>query len=178
MSEETIVRIAEQEIDKALAGELEQLLRSCFEGYPQRTYFKLPPHFRYIATINDKIVGQIAVELRVVRVGDEAVRTFGVVDVCVAESARSRGLAGRMLAELTAYARACELEFMLLFADDDRVYLADGWQHVTNKLSWVKIHEHQIVGQVHEADVPEAMVKVVGSRDWPAGPVDLLGHLF
>jgi hypothetical protein len=45
-------------------------------------------------------------------------------------------------------------------------------------LSWLKIHEHQIVGQVHDADVSAAMVKVVSSREWPAGPVDLLGHLF
>jgi hypothetical protein len=49
----------------------------------------------------------MGVEFRVIRVGDTVVRTFGVVDLCVTESQRSRGPAGRLLADVTGLARSC-----------------------------------------------------------------------
>ena len=56
-------------------------------------------------TSSGDVAGQMGVELRAIRVGDTVVRTFGVVDLCVAESQRSHGLAGRLLAEATGFAR-------------------------------------------------------------------------
>ena len=69
----------------------------------------------------------MGVELRVIRAGLDVVRTFGISDLCVRESERSRGLAARLLAEVTQLARACELDFVILFADDDRLYRRNGW---------------------------------------------------
>ena len=48
-------------------------------------------------TLDDVLVAQMGVELRPVRVGEAVVRTLGVVDLCVDVSARSRGLASRLL---------------------------------------------------------------------------------
>jgi hypothetical protein len=90
----TVIRIAEAEIGADLSGRLQSLLQACFPGYPSRSYFKLPPHFRYLAmTSGGGVVAQMGVEFRVVRAGDTVVRTFGVVDLCVQESQRSRGWA-------------------------------------------------------------------------------------
>src|SRR5690242_21212391 len=101
----TISRIPEAEIPADLAHQVQTLLQECFPGYPGRSYFKLPPHFRYLAmTGSGDVAGQMGVEFRVIRVGDAVVRTFGVVDLCVSQSQRSRGLAGRLLAEVTALA--------------------------------------------------------------------------
>ena len=92
----TVIRIAEPEIGADLSGRLQSLLQACFPGYPSRSYFKLPPHFRFLAmTGTGGVAAQMGVEFRIIRVGDTVVRTFGVVDLCVAESQRSRGLAGR-----------------------------------------------------------------------------------
>ena len=180
MGEEvTVRRVAEAEISRELDLALRSLLGECFPGYPGRSYFKLPPHFRYIAEAGDgAVVAQMGVELRVIRVGDDVVRTFGLVDVCVGRSVRSGGLASRMLAEVTEYARACGMAFVVLFADDERLYVRNGWGHVSSRCTWVKIDDHVTLGLAQQVDPGVMMVKAVCDQGWPAGDVDLLGHLF
>jgi GNAT superfamily N-acetyltransferase len=175
----TVIRVAEAEIGADLSSRLQSLLQACFEGYPSRSYFKLPPHFRYVAmTGRGDVAAQMGVEFRVIRVGGTVLRTFGVVDLCVAESQRSRGLAGTLLAEVTELARSCEMAFVVLFADDDRVYTRNGWARVTNLCSWVRIHDHVTLGLARQEDPGAMMVKPIGGQPWPEGDVDLLGHLF
>ena len=174
----TLVRVAEAEISTDVRPQVQALLQTCFPGYPSRTYFKLPPHFRYLAMAQGVLVGQMGVELRMIRVGTEVVRTFGVVDLCVMRSERSHGLAARLLAEVTELARSCEVDFVILFADDDRVYARNGWTRAGNRCTWVKIHEHTTLGLSRAAQTGALMVKAIGQRAWPEGEVDLLGHLF
>jgi GNAT superfamily N-acetyltransferase len=175
----TVLRIAEAEIDEDLSRQLQSLLQACFPGYPNRSYFKLPPHFRYVAMRTDGVVAaQMGVELRVIRAGDLVVRTFGVVDLCVGGSERSRGLASMLLAEVTEFARACGMAFIILFADDDRLYARNGWAHVSNRCTWVKIDNHATLGLASRMDPGVMMVKTVGDQAWPADDIDLLGHLF
>ena len=90
----TIARVAEAEIGGDDRQQIQALLQLCFPGYPSRTYFKLPPHFRYLAMADGRLAAQMGVELRVVRAGRTVLRTFGVSDLCVRTSQRSRGLAG------------------------------------------------------------------------------------
>jgi GNAT superfamily N-acetyltransferase len=175
----TVIRVAEAEISADRSRQLQSLLQASFPGYPGRSYFKLPPHFRYLAmTGSGEVAAQTGLELRVIRVGATVVRTFGVVDLCVAPSQRSRGLAGRILAEVTGFARDCEMAFVILFADDDRLYTRNGWSRVTNRCSWVRIDNHVTLGLAGPADTGAMMVKATGAHAWPEGDVDLLGHLF
>jgi GNAT superfamily N-acetyltransferase len=174
----TLVRVAEAEIGPDLGQQVQALLQMCFPGYPSRTYFKLPPHFRYLAMARGALVGQMGVELRVIRVGREVVRTFGVVDLGVLPSERSRGLAARLLSEVTEFARTCGMDFIILFADDDRVYTRNGWTRAGNLCSWVKIHDHTTLGLARAEQTGALMVKAIGPQAWPEGEVDLLGHLF
>jgi GNAT superfamily N-acetyltransferase len=174
----TISRIAEAEIPADLMHQVQALMQMCFPGYPSRTYFKLPPHFRYLAMASGELVGQAGVELRVIRVGSNVLRTFGVVDLCVRGSGRSRGLAGRLLAEVTELARSCKMDFVILFADDDRLYTRNGWARAANPCSWLKIDDHTTLGLATAEDTGALMVKKIGQHTWPEGEVDLLGHLF
>jgi len=175
----TMSRVAETEISADLHGDLQLLLQECFAGYPDRSYFKLPPHFRYLAmTGSGGVAAQMGVEYRIIRVGDTVVRTFGVVDLCARESQRSRGLAGRLLADVTELARSCGMAFIILFADDDRLYARNGWAQVTNRCTWVRIDDHATLGLAGPADTGAMMVKAAGEQAWPKGDVDLLGHLF
>ena len=173
-----ISRVAEAEIPADLALRVQALMQMCFPGYPSRTYFKLPPHFRYLAMAGGELAGQVGVELRVIRVGSTVLRTFGVVDLCVRGSERSRGLAGRLLAEVTELARSCGMDFVILFADDDRLYTRNGWTRAANPCSWLKINDHTTLGLETAEDTGALMVKKIGQRTWPDGAVDLLGHLF
>lgn len=174
----TISRIAEAEIPADLAHQVQALMQMCFPGYPSRTYFKLPPHFRYLATVGGELAGQVGVELRVIRVGSNVLRTFGIVDLCVRGPERSRGLAGRLLTEVTELARSCGMDFVILFADDDRLYIRNGWMRAANLCSWLKINDHVTLGLATAEDTGALMVKKIGQRTWPEGEVDLLGHLF
>jgi GNAT superfamily N-acetyltransferase len=174
----TISRVAEAEIPADLMHQVQALMQMCFPGYPSRAYFKLPPHFRYLAMAGGELAGQVGVELRVIRVGSTVLRTFGVVDLCVRGSERSRGLAGRLLAEVTELARSCRMDFVILFADDDRLYTRNGWARATNPCSWLKIDNHTTLGLATAEDTGALMVKKIGQHAWPGGEVDLLGHLF
>jgi GNAT superfamily N-acetyltransferase len=174
----TISRVAEAEISADLMHQVQALMQMCFPGYPSRAYFKLPPHFRYLAVAGGGLAGQVGVELRVIRVGGHVLRTFGVVDLCVRGSERSRGLAGRLLAEVTELARACRMDFVILFADDDRLYTRNGWARAANPCSWLKIDDHTTLGLATAEDTGALMVKAIGQQAWPDGEVDLLGHLF
>jgi GNAT superfamily N-acetyltransferase len=173
----TIVRVAEAEIGADLRQQVQALLQASFTEYPSRSYFKLPPHFRYLAMSEGELAAQMGVELRVIRVGGDVVRTFGVVDLCVSESKRARGLAGQLLAELTEYARSCGMDFIILFADDSRLYDRNGWVRAGNPCSWVKIHDHRTLGLAKAEDTGALMVKAIGEQPWPEGEVDLLGHV-
>jgi GNAT superfamily N-acetyltransferase len=173
-----ISRVAEAEIPAGLAYQLQALLQMCFPGYPSRSYFKLPPHFRYLAMSGGELAGQVGVELRVIKAGGNVLRTFGVVDLCVRDSERSRGLGGRLLAEVTRFAGSCGMDFVILFADDDRLYTRNGWARAANPCSWLKIHEHATLGLATAEDTGALMVKQIGQHAWPEGEVDLLGHLF
>jgi GNAT superfamily N-acetyltransferase len=173
-----VVRVAEAEIGVDLGRQLQALLRDSFPGYPGRSYFKLPPHFRYLVVTGDAVAAQMGVEFRVIRVGPQVVRAFGIADLCVRKSERSRGLAARLLAEVTRLARTCQVDFVVLFADDDRLYLRNGWVRAANTCSWVKIHDHATMGLATAQDTRALMVKATGERAWPGGDVDLLGHLF
>jgi GNAT superfamily N-acetyltransferase len=174
----SITRVAEAEIGADARQELQALLQLCFAGFPSRSYFKLPPHFRYLARADGRLAAQMGVELRVIRVGRSVMRTFGVSDLCVRPGARSRGLAGRLLAGVTELASACGMDFVILFADDSRVYIRNGWAPAANPCSWVKIHEHTTLGLAPAQDTNALMVKETGQQPWPGGEVDLLGHLF
>jgi GNAT superfamily N-acetyltransferase len=114
----TVVRVAEAETGEDLRQQVQALLQACFPGYPSRSYFKLPPHFRYLAMAGGGLAAQMGVDLRVIRVGQKILRTFAVADLCVAESERSRGLGARLLADVTGLARDCGMDFIILFADE------------------------------------------------------------
>ena len=82
-----------------------------------------------------------------------------------------------MLREVERLAAKAEGEFILLFARDPRLYEKHGYGSHGNVVTWVKIHEHRIIGVGCEA-VPELMVKPLTARPWLPTAVDLLGHLF
>jgi GNAT superfamily N-acetyltransferase len=173
-----ILRVSESEIGRDLSDQLRSLLQSSFPAYPDRDYYKLPPHFRFLAIVGGNVVAQLGVELRVIRIGQDVFRTFGVVDLCVKAKRRSRGLATRLLEAVTKYAGACEMDFLLLFADDERLYAQNGWHRVNNPCTWVRVDEHVTLGLARREMTNALMVKTVQGKVWPDGEVDLLGHLF
>ena len=174
-----IVRVDELEIDEALDARLLALLRESFPDFAlDRSYYKLPPRFRLLAMEGEELAGHVGIDARVVGTDEGPARVFGVVDLCVAAAHRSKGVGTALLERAEALAREARADFVVLFADDHRVYLRNGFVRAENLCRWTMLHEHRTLG-VKEAPLDDClMVKAVGERAWPRGTIDLLGHVF
>jgi len=172
--------IDEFRLTPEMTGQLQTLLRASFpesEFTQSRTYLKQLPQRRLLAWSHTDLVGHMGIEHRVIGLSTGPATILGVIDLCVAASHRNHGLASAMLNHLERLGREHHIEFLLLFAQDSRLYARHGYHRATNLLRWLKIHEHRNLG-IGEAVLEELMVKPIGARAWPDGPVDLLGYQF
>ncbi len=170
--------IEEPDLPEQGQASLRQLLAVSFPGYPDRTYFKQIPHQRVLAWDGAEIVGHLAIDKRAMALAGAAIRTLGLVDVCVAPGWRSQGIGSALLAEAEKLGRRGQFQFAILFGDDPRLYEANGYRYQQNPCVWLKIHEHKTLGIANEALPTALMVKPLGSEPWRPGVLDLLGYLF
>jgi GNAT superfamily N-acetyltransferase len=174
-----IDRVEEFAIESPVFAQVCDLLQGAFPGYPQdRPYFKLRPHFRYLAWDGETLAGHMGVDHRVIRVGDELLAIFGVIDLCVAPRYQHRSLATQMLRLLEDWARDTQRDAIVLFADDHRVYAANGYQRIETPCTWMMIDDHRTLGITTRSLGDSMMVKPIALARWPDGAVDLLGYLF
>jgi GNAT superfamily N-acetyltransferase len=156
-----------------------QLLVESFSAYPlDRSYYKLLPQFRYLVWKGDNLIAQMGIEHRVITNSGIPARIFGVIDLCVASSCRSQKIATTLLQQIEEEGRMSRIDFLVLFADDSRLYLENGYHRVANFCRWMKIDEHQTLGVVEGSLADCMMVKQLGRQIWHNGIVDLLGYLF
>jgi predicted N-acetyltransferase YhbS len=172
--------VQEHALDGTQKQELGRLLAEAFDyasEFRTRIYFKQLPQRRIIASEAGHIIGQAGVEHRVIGTESGPASIIGLVDVAVRSTHRRRGLGAKILQYAETLAKDGDVDFMVLFAHDQRLYQRLGYRAADNPLRWVKIHDHTTLG-IAEEPVEELMVKEVGTRTWPAGTVDLLGYLF
>ena len=156
------------------------LLQLCFpetESNALRTYLKQLPPRRLLVWEGTSLVAHMGLEHRVINLAGRPATIFGVIDLCVGLEARSQGVASKILSWLDDLGRRHAIEFIVLFAQDSRLYLSNGYTAPGNPLRWVKIHEHELRGLAEEV-LSELMVKPLTARPWEQGLVDLLGYQF
>ncbi|MEM7105459.1 MAG: GNAT family N-acetyltransferase [Bacteroidota bacterium] len=154
------------------------LLQHSFEAYPQRTYYKQVPDFRMLVEDGSNLLGHMAVEHRVINMGGVPIRIFGVIDLCVAESHKSRGIASTLLQNLEKMGNNYKVDFIVLFADDHRLYLNNGFELATNPCRWLMINDHQSLGVARRSLKDCFMIKQLGKKTWKEGEVDMMGTVF
>ncbi len=172
--------IDEFRIDASQSVAIRELLAASFPEASftaSRIYAKQVPGRRFLATKDGRLVGHVALEHRVIGTTDGPVKIFGIIDVCVATSHRGQGIASQLLGAVETLAGDFAVDFLMLFADDARLYERNGFVPISNRLRWMKVHEHETIG-IGDEPVEEAMIKSVSDRSWPSGVVDLLGYLF
>jgi len=160
--------------------QIRALLQLCFpdtESNASRTYLKQMPPRRLLVWDGTSLVAHMGLEHRAINLAGQPATIFGVIDLCVRPGARSRGVGSKILAWVEDLGRRHDIEFIVLFALDARLYLSNGYTAPGNPLRWVKIHEHQLFGLAEEV-LPELMVKPLTSRPWEQGLVDLVGYQF
>lgn len=166
----------------SMPRDLQTLLAECFPEYlPDRLYYKQVPHGRLLAMKGGRLVGQVGIDYRVVRIGDRFLSTFGVVDLCVASDARDDGIGTQLLNALEARARHGEVDLLMAIADEPRRYATRGFQRIDPMTRWLAIEDRMSVHLVEKDLGGRMLVKVIRKDlvlDEDCRTADLLGHLF
>ena len=174
-----IKRYLEHEISGDLHFSIEALRNSCFPDHQQpRSYGKQFPHFRILAFVDDQLVGHVGVDHRAMRFCEQIISIFGVIDLCVAEDMRGRGIGGRLLSELDKFANKGNIDALALLADRPELYLNHGYHCIDAECTWLGIDDHKILGVMEEYISGELMIKLIGIDESPTGPIDFLGYMF
>ena len=169
------IRPARRQDDGPILAELlDKAFPSVFKG---RTFYKQQPHRRLLAFEEERLVGHVGLDLRVITIGGALYEIVGLIDLCVVTDMRRKAVGSALInaSEDVGIGH----DFAVLFADDRRIYEANGYKRITPALTrWLAIDELQS-HSVIERDLSGCFIaKPLGSRRWPGGKIDLLGHLF
>ena len=103
---------------------------------------------------------------------------FGVIDLCVREEYRGKGIGGELLKVLENKAQLANIDSILLLADDPRLYLQYGFKSMDVECIWLRIDEHKNFGVGRERIENEVMFKALSPLFEARGPIDLLGYMY
>ncbi len=171
--------VAEYNIPSNVHKLINHLLVRSFPDYPlERSYYKLLPQFRYLVWMGENLIAHMGIEHRIITNTSIPVQIFGLIDLCVAPQYRSQKIATTLLQHIEVLGRSSTIDFLVLFADDHRLYTANGYHRVANLCRWMMVDEHQTIGVTEQSLSDCMMVKQIAAQTWRDGMVDLLGYLF
>jgi GNAT superfamily N-acetyltransferase len=157
---------------------IQQLLKTAFPGYPDRTFYRQLPDFRYIGYQDERLMAHMAVEHRLLHNAGQVYPVFGVMDLCVDPLFQRRRIASHLLDQLTALGKAHQIDFLVLIASQHQLYLDNGFQLVSNPCVWMMISGDQSMGLTRRSVKHSLMVKPLSGQQWKEGLVDFLGPIF
>ncbi len=170
--------ISEIEVSKEQHQAITTLRNSAFpEHQVQRSYYKQLPHMRALKHHEGQLVGYLGLDYRMINVGGHAFKVLGVIDFCIAEDVRGKGLGSTMLSELDAYAKERDVDFIILISELHSFYSSHGYNRVVADHSWLRLNEHLSYGIAVE-EVDDLYVKSISGVSWPSGNVDWLGYMY
>jgi GNAT superfamily N-acetyltransferase len=173
-----IERVEEFAIASQVFAQVQGLLPIAFPDYPsERPYFKLRPHFRYLAWDDETLVGQMGVDHRVIRVGTALLSIFGVIDLCVAPRYQHRSLATQMLELLAVLAHETKRAARLAYNKDDDMRITGGRHPFQNE--WKVAFDDDAARDAFEAPILETYERegspyFATARLWDDGVIDPL----
>jgi predicted N-acetyltransferase YhbS len=157
---------------------IRQLLERAFSVYPDRTYYKQQPNFRYLCWEEERLVAHMAVESRIINNAGQLLRIFGVADLCVEKAYQHQHIGSKLLSELSLLGQKNGIDFLVLVAAEQQLYLKNGFLPVDNTCRWLLISEHATLGVAQRHIKSALMVKPLGKKPWKKGTVDFLGPMF
>lgn len=175
-----IEKIDEFEITKPKATAISQLLQQSFDLFPDsRIYYNQVPNFRLLAWKQEALIAQVGIVYRIVSLGNEPIRIFGIMDLCVDDNFRNQQIGTKLLKKIDELAKANEIDFVLLFGDGQDFYLNNNYQLVNNPCRWVLLKNHRTMG-ILQRTIPETLlVKQIGKTVWKNdATLDLMGFVF
>lgn len=169
----------EYEIKKEEIEPIRFLLESSFPGYfSERIYYKQIPTLRLLASLENQLIGHVGIIHRSITVDVQSTVIFGIADLCVAKSFRSKGIGALLLNNVEELALKYNIAHILAFGDDARLYASLGYHAYANtKCRFLAIDElrsHSVI----EREEPSLFIKSFKKMDFSEKLIDLLGHLF
>lgn len=160
--------------EAAIAALLGRCFRTDFGG---RSFFQTRHTWRHVLR-NEAVTAHLAVQLRVVRLGDELRTIAGIADVATDPAHRGKGYAATLLQAALATARRSPASHVLLFGTA-RLYPAAGFRPVGNPLTYLDLTGARTGTLCQTATADHLQVLDIGSEPWDeTRPLDLLGGLF
>ena len=175
--------IEEFQIGENIKIELVELLALCFSetAYRGRTFFKQLPHYRLILTDENKVIGQVAIDYRIMNLNGEIVRVFGVIDLAIYPKRQGEGLGTKLMLELEKISSANQnnIDFLFLVTDKPAFYERLGYKKTKLQVTWLKINQGKNHGlTTEEVNDCDLMFKEVSGRKWSDGQLDMLGYWY
>lgn len=170
-----IERLEEFQIDRHTQVEITALLKMCFSEYPDRSYYKQVPNFRYLVWEDELLIGHLAVSHRMINVAGTLASIFGVIDICIHNEYQHNKIATTLLQDLDKLAKKHKIDFIVLTADEHELYEKNGFKLVKNTCRWLMINDHQTLGVAHRTIDDCIMIKAMQDKEWKTGLVDFLG---
>ena len=156
-----------------------ELLMEAFKEYkyPKRSYYKQRPHFRCLYEKNNYLIGYAGLDYRVMNIDGRVKRVLGIIDLAVDIKYRNQGIAGAMLEEIESFSKSGNVDLIMLFADNPRIYKKHGFVKCNAECSLLMIDEHKTYGTKTDK-YPETMIKLIDGSDGKISKVDMLGYLY
>jgi len=174
--------VPEIQVDNSTSAAIVELLAQCFpgEGHDGRDYFKQLPHYRLLAYEEERLVGHLGVDLRMMNLNGQAVTVFGAIDVCVSPDRQGSGIGSALLKRFEAIARdSNRVDFLFLVSKNPAIYKSLGYKKTTLRTKWLKIDQHKNLG-VGDELITDAffLYKTISDNQWSDGELDLLGYMY
>lgn len=175
--------INEFQIDNTTSKKLNSLLKKCFPDtdYEDRDYFKQLPHYRILAREGKDIIGQIGIDFRAMNLNGEAVKVFGVIDLCVDPGFQGQGVGKALMLEFEKIAsnNTNKIDFLFLVTDSPKFYEDLGYKITDITTTWLKIDQGKNFG-IGKEKITDAffLVKNISDNNWKDGDLDLLGYMY
>jgi aminoglycoside 2'-N-acetyltransferase I len=164
---ESIRLLAASKADPLLA----QQLRNWFEEEFGRADRWADPDYYLLLSLDGALAGRLGVLDRTVSVGGEAVRVGGIGGVATKPQFRHRGVASAMLARAAEFMRndlKLEFGFLLCRHEVSQVYAKLGWIIVPGPTTFTR-------AGITATYPNDTMILPLAGKQWPAGPIDMLG---
>ncbi|NRA51472.1 MAG: GNAT family N-acetyltransferase [Phaeodactylibacter sp.] len=156
---------------------IQRLLKDAFPGYPDRTFYRQLPDFRYLGYHEDKLMAHMAVEHRLLHNAGDLHQVFGIMDLCVDPMFQRRRIGSYLLEQISTLGQANGIDFLVLIAGQHQLYLDNGFQLVSNPCIWMMISGNQSLGLTRRSVNHSLMVKPLSGKQWQEGLVDFLGPI-
>ena len=157
-------------------AEIAGLLARCFDtDFGGRSFFQTRQHLRLVHRAPG-IVAHMAIQFRAMRLGSRLITVAGLGDVATDPSQRGKGLAGALLTQAIAVAKASPAEFFLLFGDRP-LYAGAGFRPARNTILWCEMRG-AVTGEITREPAESLMVLELRGAWDESAQLDLLGNLF